>query len=215
MFLIEGILLCRIFHCHSGKIATILSIEGSEIIKSIFLLSLAAWIILSGNHSYALSKSTDRHPTNEEVYRDIGYGTIDKALQEFAAHFNQGIELPLRTPPISFTHTLGRFNDLDGEDKDSLEIKYINEKLPDNHYKITVRPVEHRFPYKEEDVIKVIKLQDGEEAVYLDRDGFNVLSFERGYWQYTLSINKRASDLMLPGVLVQIANSIEFANDES
>jgi hypothetical protein len=142
---------------------------------------------------------------NEEVYREIGYTTVDVAAKEFENHFKESVTLPLRVPPIPFTHVMGRFNDMD----DSFEVKYINEKTQDNHYKITIRPIQQKLQYKNEEVIKTIKLQDGNEAVYLNHSGFNVLIFEKDNWQYMLSINKRSSELMLPGTLVQIANSID------
>ncbi|MGF2614340.1 hypothetical protein FZC84_22855 [Rossellomorea vietnamensis] len=180
-----------------------------KIIKFLLLLPLVSLLFLAGDYNYVLSKE-HRHQSSEEIYREIGYQTIDKALKEFEVHYGQSLDMPLRTPPIPFTHTLGRFNNLDGDEKDSLEVKFINEKTPDHHYKITIRSVKHRLTFQNEEVIKVIKLNDGKDASYLDRYGFNVLVFERGPWQYMLSINKRASDLMLPGVLVQIANSINM-----
>ncbi|EDL62775.1 hypothetical protein [Bacillus sp. SG-1] len=151
--------------------------------------------------------------SGEDIYREIGYTSAEEAVREAENHFNQELKLPLRVPPIQFTHILGRFNDLDGEENDSFEMKYINEKTTDNHYKINIRPIQQKFQYKKEEVIKTIKLKDGNEAVYLDHSGFNVLVFEKENWQYMLSINKKVSELMLPGTLVKIANSIDAPED--
>ncbi|WP_251401586.1 hypothetical protein [Ureibacillus chungkukjangi] len=40
--------------------------------------------------------------------------------------------------------------------------------------------------------------------------GFNHLVFERGSWQYMLSVDKGVSDKVTPEILVQIANSIDY-----
>lgn len=152
--------------------------------------------------------------SGEYIYREIGYTTVEEAVREVENHFKQELKLPLRIPPIEFTHILGRFNDLDGEENDFFEMKYINEKTPDNHYKINIRPNQQKFKYNQEEVTKTIKLKDGNEAVYLDHSGFHVLVFEKECWQYTLSINKKVSELMLPGTLVQIANSIDAPENQ-
>ncbi|WP_409252681.1 hypothetical protein V1502_01775 [Bacillus sp. SCS-153A] len=156
-----------------------------------------------------LSNELNRHPSGEDVYQEIGYTTPEEAASEFENYFKQDLRLPLRVPPIQFTHILGRFNNLNGDENDSFEIKYINEKAPDNHYKITIRPIPQKLKYTDDEVIKTIKLKDGSKAVYLDHSGFNVLVFEKDHWQYMLSVNKSVSALMLPGTLVQIANSID------
>jgi hypothetical protein len=172
-----------------------------------FFITILLTLSLQSHH-LVFSNGIGGQP-HEDVYREIGYTTVDIAAKEFENHFKQSFKLPLRVPPISFTHVMGRFNDLNGNENDSLEVKYINEKNPDNHYKITLRPIQHKLQYKNEEIKKVIKLKDGSEAAYLDHSGFNVLVFERDSWQYMLSINKKASDMMLPGTLVQIANSID------
>ncbi|WP_421382953.1 hypothetical protein ACOJQI_01765 [Bacillus salacetis] len=178
-------------------------------INRVSLLIVISMIFFSQNNNPVLSNGLDGNQSNQDIYREIGYTTVDAAAEQFEKHFKQRLKLPLRVPPIAFTHIMGRVNDLEGSDKDSFEVKYINVKNPDNHYKINIRPVQHKLQYKNEEINKGITLKDGNKAVYLNHSGFNVLVFEKGSWQYMLSINKKAADMMLPGTLVQIANSIE------
>ncbi|WP_456272607.1 hypothetical protein [Bacillus sp. AK031] len=179
--------------------------------RSSLLLLIVVGVLIGSNNDKALS--TGYTPQSEEdFYREIGYETIDAAISDFENHYSHQLQLPLRVPPIAFTHSLGRFNDLSGEVNDSFEAEYINEKFPDNHYKINVRPVKHKIEFKEEKIIKVIKLENGKEAMFIDLEGFHVLVFERDNWQYMLSINKKVASVMLPGTLVKIANSIDGKN---
>lgn len=79
--------------------------------------------------------ANDKSSPYEEIYPEIGYKTVDDALEDFEQHFKQKLKLPLRVPPISFTHHFGRFSDLDGVNN-SFELKLINDQLSENHYKI-------------------------------------------------------------------------------
>jgi hypothetical protein len=142
----------------------------------------------------------------EEIYPEIGYKTVDDAVREFEQHYNRDLKLPLRVPPVSFTHYFGRFNNLEGEVNDSLEIELISEKYAEHHYKINVRQVEHKIPFKS----KIhYKLKNGHDAIYTNVSGFNLFVFEKECWQYILSIDKRVSQQVTPAVLVEIANSID------
>ncbi|RIW26867.1 hypothetical protein D3H55_23425 [Bacillus salacetis] len=176
--------------------------------KRIFFTVLIPLILFVISAVPALSNGTSEN-TSKNIYRELGYKPVDEAAEDFKTHFKMELALPLRVPPIPFTHAMGRINDLNGEEQDSFEVKYINDKVPDNHYKITIRPLRHKVEYKKEEIKKNLQLERGTKAVYLDHSGFNVLVFERGNLQYMLSINKRVSEMMLPGTLVQIANSIE------
>ncbi|WP_249745246.1 hypothetical protein [Mesobacillus boroniphilus] len=115
------------------------------------------------------------------------------------------MKLPLRVPPIDFTHHFGRCNDLDGEVNDSLEIQFINENSAERHYKIDVRPVDYKIPMKAKNIYR---LKNGHDALYTNVPGFNLFVFENDGWQYILSIDKRVSDQVTPEVFVEIANSI-------
>lgn len=154
--------------------------------------------------------ANDKSSHYEEIYPEIGYKTVDDALEDIEQHFKQKLKLPLRVPPISFTHHFGRFSDLDGVNNNSFELKFINDQLSENHYKIDVRPIKNNIPIREKYVIKTFRLKNGVVANYMTISGFNVLVFERDGWQYMLSIDKRVSDKVTPETLLDIANSIEY-----
>ena len=97
--------------------------------------------------------ANDKPDPYEEIYPKIGYKTVEDALDDFEQHFKQKPKLPLRVPPISFTHHFGRFNDLDGDINDSFEVAFINDQLSENHYKIDVRPIKNNIPIREKYVI--------------------------------------------------------------
>ena len=146
----------------------------------------------------------------EEIYPEVGYKTVEDALNDFEQHFKQKLKLPLRVPPISFTHHFGRFNDLDGDINDSFEMTFINDQLSENHYKIDVRPIKNNIPIREKYVIKTFELKNGVVATYMTISGFYMLVFERDDWQYMLSIDKRVSDKVTHETLIDIANSIDY-----
>lgn len=154
--------------------------------------------------------ANDKPSSYEETYPEIGYQTVEGALDDFEQHFKQELNLPLRVPPISFTHHFGRFNDLDGDINDSFEVIFINEKLSENHYIINVRPIKNKIPIKEKYVIKTFELKNGIVANYMTILDFNVLVFERNDWQYMLNIDKRVSNKVTPETLLAIANSIDY-----
>ncbi len=144
-------------------------------------------------------------------YLKSGYKESSKALQEIEDHFKHNIALPTQLPPIPFTHSFGRFSDLEGNENDGLEVKFINKDLPQNHYSIRIQPVEYGLEFREEQIDQKIKLEDGNQSIYTTTIflGFNLLVFEKDGWQYILSIDKRRSDKVTQEVLVNIANSIK------
>lgn len=93
---------------------------------------------------------------------------------------------------------------------DSFEVIFINDKLSENHYKITVRPIKNKIPISEKYVIKTFELEKGIVATYMTISGFHVLVFEKDDWQYMLNIDKRVSDKVTPKTLLAIANSIDY-----
>ena len=157
------------------------------------------------------AKPNDTPQSFEELFTEVGYKSVADALDDFEHHFNQELKLPTRVPPISFTHYFGRFSNLDGEINDTLEVKFISDQLPDNHFKIDVRPIQHKITF-EKYKSKIYKLKNGTNAKYIDdlKVGFNLLVFERDNWQYMFSIDADVSDKVTPEILVQIANSIDF-----
>lgn len=168
------------------------------------LLSLCVLFFLT-----IYAAANDKPDSYEKIYPEIGYKTVADTVEAFEQHFKQELKLPLRVPPISFTHHFGRFNDLDGDINDALEVTFINDQLSENHYKIDVRPIKNGIPIREKYVIKAYELKSGIIATYMTISGFYVLVFERGNWQYMLSIDKRVSDKVTPETLIDIANSID------
>lgn len=154
--------------------------------------------------------ANDKPSSYEEIYPKIGYKTVEDALDDFEQHFKQKLNLPLRVPPISFTHHFGRFSNLDGDINDSFEVTFINEKLSENHYKINVRPIKNKIPISEKYVVKTFELKNGTAATSMEISGFNVLVFERDDWQYMLNIDKRVSNKVTFETMLDIANSIDY-----
>lgn len=178
----------------------------------IFSLCLSSCYLLFSQPSDAYIN--DSLSPYEEIYPEIGYKTVEAAASDFEQHFHQGLKLPLRVPSISFTHHFGRFNDLDGDMNDFFEVTFINHQLPEHHYKITVRPVQFKYPSEKENIVKTFELKNGTTSNYMEISGFNVLVFEREDWQYMLWIDKRVSNKVTPEVLVDIANSIDYTTQE-
>ncbi|MDX8363423.1 hypothetical protein [Cytobacillus sp. IB215316] len=133
-------------------------------------------------------------------------------MQESIDHFKRDIVLPVQIPSIEFTHSFGRFSDLEGVINDGFEIEYRHINKPKNHYMIRVRPVKYGLPIRNEHIKQSFKLIDGSKAIYSTNiaRGFNLLIFEKNGWQYILNINKAVSDQVKPEILLEIANSLSL-----
>jgi len=178
--------------------------------KIIFILVFS---MLSLSTVYAVE--VEKTSSYEEIYPEIGYKTIEGALDDFEEYFGHKLKLPLRVPPISFTHHFGRFgNYLESEGDEHFEVTFINDQNSENHYKIDIRPIKYGIPIRKKYVIKTFELNNGNEATYMIISGFNVLVFERGNWQYSLNIDKRVSDKVTSEILVDIANSIDYPTEQ-
>ncbi len=177
---------------------------------------LASALFLALGFQFALYGSVNAIPKDEqpipleESLTEIGYESVEESVKAFEDHFNMNLKLPLKVPPITFTHVLGRFRDLGGENNEDFELVMMNEKIPINHYKIIVRPIENRIPIKSRYVLDTYELKNGHVAIYMAISGINALVFKRDGWQYMLSIDKRISNVVTPEVLVDIANSIDY-----
>jgi len=195
---IFSILLEKIFLKYLGAI---------KLNKYIFLLLLILFSIPINETVDA--KSKDSPQPLEEFLPEIGYKTVESALKDFEQHYKKELKLPLRVPPISFTHYFGRFNDFDG----SFEVTMLNDRLPQNHFKIDVRPIQYKIPF-EKYISNAFKLKDGSDAAYIDNPkfGFNMLVFERDNWQYVFSIDQDVSDKVTSDELIEIANSMDYPN---
>ncbi|MGE7948486.1 hypothetical protein [Lysinibacillus sp. NPDC093688] len=157
------------------------------------------------------AKSSDSPQPLEEFLPEIGYKTVESALKDFEQHYKKELKLPLRVPPISFTHRFGRFSNIDGDINDEFEVTMISDQFPHNHFKINIRPIQHKIPF-EKYISDVFKLKNGSDAAYIDNPkiDFNMLVFERDDWQYVFSIDKDVSDKLTSDVLIEIANSIDY-----
>ncbi|MCM3390151.1 hypothetical protein M3649_18815 [Ureibacillus chungkukjangi] len=181
--------------------------------NKIFLLSLLLFaIFIFGINKEATHANTSDSPQPfEEAFPEIGYKTVEAALKDFEQHYKQELKLPLRVPPISFTHQFGRFSNLYGEMNVRFEVTMISDQAPQNHYTIDIRPVQHKIPF-DKYTSQVFKLKSGNDALFINNPkfGFNMLVFEREQWQYILSIDEDVSDKVTADMLVQIANSIGY-----
>lgn len=175
------------------------------------LVALSFFIFEMSSLSVDANK-IEKNPSFQEIFTDGGYKTVESALDEFEQHFNQQLKLPIQVPPIPFTHYLGSFTNLDGEINDSFEVKFIHEQVPENHFKMNVRPTQYKMDFTGKIMTNTYKLKNGNIAQYTKEliRGFNLLIFERDGWQYVFSIDKKVSDEVTPEILVEIANSIDF-----
>ncbi|MBG9550022.1 DUF4367 domain-containing protein [Cytobacillus firmus] len=175
--------------------------------KLIFIFCII--IPLSANESvYASTKSAP--PSLEEQYKEIGYKSVEEAVEEFESHFKSKVKLPKVKPSISFTHQFGRFyEDKKYDMNDFLEIAYVNENLSENNYKIDIRPIKNKVNFQDKTNIKEYTLQSGHKAIYFEHQLLNFLVFEKDNYQYMLGIDKNLSGKVTPDNLVQIANSIK------
>ena len=174
------------------------------------LLALFSVLICLTSNGTVYANPNDRPPTLEESYLQLGYKSVEEAIKEFENHFNQDVKLPSTEPSIPFSHQFGRFyEDKKFDVNDMLEIHFMDEKSPENHYKIDIRPLKNKTTLKSKPNQTDYTLQDGQKALYLENMLFNALFFDRGNWQYIISIDKRVSDKVNPEELVRIANSIE------
>lgn len=153
----------------------------------------------------------------EDVYLQHGYKSVTEALHETEKHFGRELNLPIKLPPIEFTHHFGKLSNPEGTINDEFEIEYLN-LIKDNgkyHYKINVRPVEQKWNIKRNpQKVTTYPLKDGSEALFIStkdsnaRTGFNILVFEKKGWQYRLSVDQRIENKVPVKMLVEIANSV-------
>ncbi|SDM42385.1 hypothetical protein SAMN05443253_103260 [Bacillus sp. OK048] len=182
-----------------------------QMYKGIPLLLLLFSILICGiDTNTVCAKENDKPPSYEEFFPEIGYKTAEEAIREFEQHFKQDLKLPLRIPPIAFTHSFGRFNDLDGDNNDSLEIAFVNEKSPENHYKIDIRHLKNKITLRDKGNQQIYTLKNGQKAIFIVERIPNILVFEKDNWQYMLGIDKRIGSKVTPEILVEIANSIDY-----
>ncbi|MBB3153177.1 hypothetical protein FHS16_003239 [Paenibacillus endophyticus] len=124
--------------------------------------------------------------------------------------------MPIKLPPMEFTHHLGRCVNDKENNNDEFQIEYLHNAQSRNHYNIDVRPIEQKlvFGMFKRDR-KTYKLKDGSEAQYFTtktpkaRGGFNILVFEKNGWQYRLAVDSRIGNQVTADVLLGIAESVK------
>jgi hypothetical protein len=184
-------------------------ITGVSIMKKTIVLYPVSCIILMLIFS-SIVKANHTSVEFQKLYFDVGYKGVYQALKECNKHFKKDIALPVQLPPIAFTYSFGRCNNLDGKANDGYEIEYLHRDEPINHYMIRIQPNKYGIPIRKEHIDQTLKLKDGKTAIYTTKlvNGFNLLVFEKNDFQYVLSIDKRVSDKVTPEILTEIANSI-------
>lgn len=146
-----------------------------------------------------------REPLENGLF-EIGYKTVEEAVNECENLFNEDIVLPYKIPPVQFTHYFGRCSKDIGINN-AFEIEFFNENTPENHYDLTLRSKKHSITFKPRHIDKTINLDKG-KAFLIKNPIANVLVFEKENWQYILSVDKRISGQVPLEVMVDIANSI-------
>ncbi|MRX56065.1 hypothetical protein GJU41_19080 [Bacillus idriensis] len=154
------------------------------------------------------ANASDSFDRTSSDYFQIGYGYIYEELQISSEHFEKKIVLPNRLPPITFTHSFGRFSDLDGNINDQFEVVYVNEDKPKHTYSLSIRPVRNGIKFENKHITQIVKLRDGSNAIFSKRvRGFNLMVVEKFGFQYILSIPDEVN-IDTKEVLAEIANSI-------
>ncbi|AFH62303.1 DUF4367 domain-containing protein [Paenibacillus caseinilyticus] len=163
------------------------------------------------------SEIPDYETRYDQFIKSASFEPLNKALKECEEHFKRNINLPMKLPQISFTHQMAVcIRDKNGTNS-MLEISHLNQYDGNHHYSIRVNPLETKFtkfPF-DQDVIKVYTLKDGSKAIYgttrkrrNEKASFNLLVFEKGNLQYTLSIDADIEGVVTADSLVQIAESV-------
>lgn len=161
--------------------------------------------ILSTNKEIHATDPHDAPPSFEESFSEGGYKSVEEAIKEFENYYQYDVKLPKIVPKVSFTHQFGRFNEDKNFNRNSaLEIKFVNEKIRENIYKLEIRSLTNKLNYKGE----VVTLKDESEGVYFESHQFNFFAFEKNNLQYLLGIHKDISDKNTPSMLTEIANSL-------
>ncbi|MYL51365.1 hypothetical protein GLV98_17975 [Halobacillus litoralis] len=156
-----------------------------------------------------LHAQVDQPQPLEDFYAEYGYKSLDEAVKEFEQHTKMNVYLPKKLPSLAFTHVLARVHRLGGNENVELNVEYLNEHVPENHYNVDIRPAEQKLFIHEKRIIEQVRLKTGEKGVFVKVPGFHVFIFETEQWQYRLSMDQRVSNQFFPDQLVEIANSID------
>ncbi|MEO4052774.1 hypothetical protein [Solibacillus sp. CAU 1738] len=174
-----------------------------------FILLLLISIVICGalNSGKVNANSQFQPRTIEESYLEIGYKSVGEALRDYEHHYKEELQLPLRVPPVVYTHVFART--IEGDKGDLFEMEFINEKSNKNKFLISVAPKDS-FEILDKEVINEFKLKNGNTAYLLDIGRAILLIFEKDNLQYRFGIDKRISEKITSETLVQIANSLNY-----
>ncbi|MBD8025951.1 hypothetical protein H9636_04695 [Ureibacillus sp. Re31] len=176
-------------------------------LNKLLLLFLISTVICGAINIGKVNANSHFQPqTIEESYLEIGYKSVGEALRDYEHHYKEKLQLPLRVPPIVYTHVFART--IEGNKGDLFEMQFINEKSNENNFLISVAPKDS-IEILDKEVINKFKLKSGNTAYLLDTGRAVFLIFEKDNLQYRFSIDKRVSKKITPEILVQIANSTD------
>ena len=150
----------------------------------------------------------------DEVYRNAGYTSVKRAHAACERVFGEPIDVPTRKPRVAFTHRFGRCVDAEGTANDRLEIEYVNEDEPRNHYQVLIYRQRFVGYPPERFVIDSYALADGTTALLarLPRHGpAEMLFFVHRGMQYVLSADSRIGAPASGEALADIANGLPAA----
>ncbi|MFC5465002.1 hypothetical protein [Lederbergia graminis] len=169
--------------------------------KKLIILFIGFSLFLGGWQSVKASKQS----SVEKDYYDLGYKSVSKAIKETESYYQTNLHLPSKLPPLTFTHSFGRFN----KENESLEIEYLNEEKHFN-YIINVIPAKKGEKLLSSTDTK-ISLKDGTQAYYtlsrMDEKNLIIFMFKKNNWTYILSIEEDLISKPLT-TLVDIADSL-------
>ncbi|MGE7624041.1 hypothetical protein ACQKMD_13565 [Viridibacillus sp. NPDC096237] len=171
--------------------------------KKTIILLVGFFLCLCGWQSV---KSSEQRSIEKDYY-NLGYKSVSDAIQEAESYYKTNLDLPIKLPPLDFTHSFGRFD----QGNENLEIEYLNEQKHFN-YIINVSPSRKgNTLLNRTNHSKIIPLKDGTKAYYstagIDKNISSILMFNKNNWTYMLSIEKSLLDNPVT-TLVEIANSL-------
>lgn len=177
-------------------------------LNKFILLLLISTVICETLYIGKVNANSHLQPRSiEESYIEIGYKSVGEALRDYEQYYKEDLQLPLRVPPVVYTHVFART--IEGDKGDLFEMKFINENSHKNNFLINVAPKDS-FEILDKEIINELKLKGGNTAYLLDIGKAILLIFEKDNLQYRFSLDKRTSEKITPEILVQVANSIDY-----
>jgi len=179
-----------------------------------FIVAFVCGMIAVASVCYAQASPLEVRKSYEQMVFDGGFRSIDDAVLTCEKHFRRNIALPVRMPPVVFSHAFARCGiDAEYRMNDNLSIEYVGDGVTvdgKNHYMIDIRPIAQKIDrfFHSRAIIGTYRLGDGTLAQYGANGFFRTIVFEKDGWQYRLSVDRRIGDLVSAEKLVDIANSV-------